>query len=79
MFATEHVSIIWHFNPISVPYFIGTSEAGGVRFLLYHIIGEQIIACEELSMLLVQIEYLLNARSVCAHTMDPNDQPPVTS
>lgn len=65
--------IVWRFNPPSAPHFGGKWEAAvkSVKFHLRRILGESILTYEEFNTLLIQIEAVLNSRSLCALSDDP--------
>ncbi|GFX39291.1 integrase catalytic domain-containing protein [Trichonephila clavipes] len=76
-------SIDWHFIPPSSPHFRGIWESGirSVKFHLKRVLGETILTFEELTILLTQIEGLLNSRPLsyvndsdieCISTLTPS-------
>ncbi|GFT76069.1 integrase catalytic domain-containing protein [Trichonephila clavipes] len=73
----------WHFIPPSSPHFGGIWESGirSVKFHLKRVLGETILTFEELTILLTQIEGLLNSRPLsyvndsdieCISTLTPS-------
>ncbi|XP_037960043.1 uncharacterized protein LOC119689310 [Teleopsis dalmanni] len=67
--------IRWHFIPPGSHHFGGLWESG-VKSIKYHparILGDQKLTYEELSMVLTQIEYCLNSRSLCPLTDNIED------
>lgn len=70
-----HDGTTWVFNPPAAPHFGGKWEAA-VKSVKYHLrrtIGETALTYEELTTLLVQIEAVLNSRSLCPLSDDPED------
>ena len=79
-YASESLSIKWHFNPPASPHINGLSEAGvrSVKTHLHRVIVDQVLTYEELLTFLKQIEAILNSRRLCAQSSDPNDLSPLT-
>lgn len=72
--------VTWKFNPPSAPHFGGKWEAGvkSVKHHLRRVVGETLLTYEELSILLAQIEAVLNLRPLGALTDDPSDASTLT-
>ena len=70
-----HSGTVWKFNPPGSPHFEGIWEAciKSVKFHLKRVIGEAMLTYEELSILLTQIEAILNSRPLIPLSDDPND------
>ncbi|XP_058461692.1 uncharacterized protein LOC131436793 [Malaya genurostris] len=67
--------ITWHLIPPISPHFAGIWEAG-VKSLKHHmkrIVRETRMTTEEMNTFLTQTEAILNSRSLCAMSEDPND------
>ncbi|XP_029167434.1 uncharacterized protein LOC114937931 [Nylanderia fulva] len=65
----------WKFNPPSTSHFGGKWEAGvkSVKFHLRRVLDDALLTYEELTTLLVQIEAILNSRSLITLSDDPSD------
>ncbi|XP_051170292.1 uncharacterized protein LOC127287411 [Leptopilina boulardi] len=67
--------IEWHFIPARSPHFGGLWEAA-VKSLKHHlrrVMGESLLAYEEMTTLLCEIEAILNSRPLTPMSTDPND------
>lgn len=76
--ASEWVTITgttWHFIPASSPHFGGLWEAGVKSFKhhLRRILDNTTLTYEEFQTLLIEIEALLNSRTMSPLSSDPND------
>jgi hypothetical protein len=65
----------WIFNPPATPHFGEEWEADvkSVESHLKRVIGEQLLTFKEMNTLLIQIEAVLNSRSISPQSDDPND------
>ncbi|XP_025263150.1 uncharacterized protein LOC112637495 [Camponotus floridanus] len=65
----------WKFNPVFAPHFGGKWEAGikSVKYYLKRIIGDALLAYEEISTLLTQIEAVLNSQPLSSLSDNPED------
>lgn len=70
----------WKFSPPSAPHFNGLAEAAvkSVKNHLKRVVGSTLLTYEEISTLLCQVEACVNSRPLCAVSLDPNDQMPLT-
>ena len=67
-------------TPPSTPHFEGLWEAG-VKYLKFHlrrVIGDTLLCYEEFVALVVQTEAVLNSRSLCPFSSNPNDLEVIT-
>ncbi|XP_052565835.1 uncharacterized protein LOC120412439 [Culex pipiens pallens] len=72
--------IRWIFSPPSAPHFGGLWEAA-VRSAKHHllrVLGEETLAIEDMTTLLVQVESCMNSRPITQLSDDPNDLEPLT-
>ncbi|XP_050307513.1 uncharacterized protein LOC126744199 [Anthonomus grandis grandis] len=65
----------WKFIPPNSPHWGGLWEAGikATKTFLKKIVGDNQLSFEEFSMVLAQIEAILNSRPLCPVSSDPND------
>lgn len=65
----------WKFNPPAAPHFGGKWEAAvkSTKFHLRRVSGDTVLTYEELSTLLIQVETVLNSRSLTPLSDDPDD------
>ncbi|XP_039285280.1 uncharacterized protein LOC120351552 [Nilaparvata lugens] len=70
-----HQGIVFHFNPPAAPHQGGLWEAAikSIKHHLRHVIGEQILTLVEFTMLITQIEAILNSRPLTPLSNDPTD------
>ncbi|XP_043494148.1 uncharacterized protein LOC122519050 [Polistes fuscatus] len=70
----------WHFNPPAAPHMGGKWEAA-VKSFKFHVertVGDTLLTYEEASMLLAQIEAILNSRPLEPLSDDPEDTTALT-
>ena len=72
--------IDWNFNTPAASHMGGAWErmVRSVRKILTSLLGQQIVCDEVFSMLMAEVEAILNARPLTQLSLDPNDDEPMT-